>query len=125
VLVGNKGVGFKAVYQVTDAPEIFSAPQGSSTSRSVCRDFGVGIALGQHPFQQTALVAAVEDYIRGFFAENAGLASLVSARGFEDPVDAVRKEFGSCGSNRSRSVSSRSRLASLGVEHAFGSLPSS
>ena len=25
LLVGNKGVGFKAVYQVTDAPEIYSA----------------------------------------------------------------------------------------------------
>jgi hypothetical protein len=25
VLVGNKGVGFKAVYQVTDAPEVYSA----------------------------------------------------------------------------------------------------
>ena len=47
VWVGNKGVGFKAVYQVTDAPEVYSAaargPDG--TAGSVFVDFGVGIAL--------------------------------------------------------------------------------
>lgn len=26
VTIGNKGVGFKAVFQVTEAPEVFSAP---------------------------------------------------------------------------------------------------
>src|ERR1051326_3441365 len=55
VLIGNKGVGFKAVYQVTDAPEMFSAAEASHTSVSVCADFGVGLALEQHPFENSAL----------------------------------------------------------------------
>lgn len=60
VLVGNKGVGFKAVYQVTDAPEVYSASAERSVG-SVFTDFGVGIALEQHPFEQQVLRAAVED----------------------------------------------------------------
>ena len=44
VLVGNKGVGFKAVYQVTDAPEVYSASARPGAG-SLFTDFGVGIAL--------------------------------------------------------------------------------
>ena len=49
----NKGVGFKAVYQVTDTPEISSAAEASPTSVSVSADFGVGIALEQDPFRES------------------------------------------------------------------------
>lgn len=95
VLVGNKGVGFKAVYQVTDAPEIYSASAArrTGTSENVFADFGVGIALEQHPFQQQALVTAVEDDVRSFFAENRGLADALERKGFKDPLVAVRPEF--------------------------------
>ena len=92
VLVGNKGVGFKAVYQVTDAPEVYSAASGPA-SGSIFTHFGVGIALEQHPFEQRALRAAVEDDVRTFFRENAGLAQTLTSRGIEDPLAAVRPEF--------------------------------
>jgi hypothetical protein len=39
------------------------------------------------------LVTPVEEDIRAFFAENAGLADALFAKGFVDPVDAVRPEF--------------------------------
>jgi hypothetical protein len=89
ILVGNKGVGFKAVYQVTDVPEVYSVAEDvpSGASDNVFADFAVGFALEQHPFQQPELVAVVEDDIRTFFAENAGLARALAERGFEDPVD--------------------------------------
>jgi hypothetical protein len=95
LLVGNKGVGFKAVYQVTDAPEIYSASASDRTgaSENVFDDFGVGIALEQHPFRQQALVTAVEDDVRSFFEENRGLASALDKKGFKDPLVAVRPEF--------------------------------
>jgi len=95
VLVGNKGVGFKAVYQVTDAPEVYSAAAGGpdGTGGSVFNDFGVGLALEQHPFQKQALIAAVEDDVRAFFKENAGLARSLADKGIEDPLNAVRQEF--------------------------------
>ncbi|MCW5805910.1 MAG: hypothetical protein KIT31_26300 [Deltaproteobacteria bacterium] len=92
VLVGNKGVGFKAVYQVTDAPEVYST-LGDRPSGSIFTDFGVGIALEQHPFEQHTLVAAVEDDVRDFFSENAGLAQTLANQGIENPLDVVRPEF--------------------------------
>jgi hypothetical protein len=91
VLVGNKGVGFKAVYQVTDAPEIFSA--SAERAGGVSTDFGVGIALEQHPFEQRVLRAAVEDDVVAFFRDNAGLAQALAVRGIENPMDAVRPEL--------------------------------
>lgn len=91
VLVGNKGVGFKAVYQVTDAPEIYSA--SAERAGSVFTDFGVGIALEQHPFEQQVLRAAVEDDVAAFFRDNAGLAQALAGRGIENPVGAVRFKF--------------------------------
>lgn len=91
VLVGNKGVGFKAVYQVTDAPEIYSA--SAQRGGSVFTDFGVGIALEQHPFEQQVLRAVVEDDVAAFFRDNAGLAQACAGRGIENPVGAVRAEF--------------------------------
>lgn len=92
VLVGNKGVGFKAVYQVTDAPEVYSAA-AERPSGNVFIDFGVGIALEQHPFEQPALRTAVEDDVCAFFRENAGLAQALASRGIENPLEAVRPEL--------------------------------
>jgi len=91
VLVGNKGVGFKAVYQVTDTPEIYSA--SAAYSGNVFTDFGVGIALEQHPFEQQVLLDAVEDDVAAFFRENIGLAQALAGRGIENPVEAVRSEL--------------------------------
>lgn len=91
VLVGNKGVGFKAVYQVTDTPEIYSA--SAARACNVFTDFGVGIALEQHPFEQQVLQDAVEDDVAAFFRENVGLAQALAGRGIENPVEAVRPEL--------------------------------
>jgi hypothetical protein len=91
VLVGNKGVGFKAVYHVTDAPEIYSA--SAERAGSVFADFRVGLALERRPFQHLTLRAAVEEDVATFFRENAGLARALRARGIEDPVGAVRSEL--------------------------------
>lgn len=91
VLVGNKGVGFKAVYQVTDAPEVYSAPAGSD--QSVFEELSIGFALERMPFNDPALRSAVEQDVRQFFHANAGLAAYLNEAGFEDPVEAVQPEL--------------------------------
>lgn len=71
-----------------DAPEIYSA-SAERAAGSVFTDFGVGIALEQHPFEQQVLRAAVEDDVAAFFRKNAGLAQALVGRGIENPVGAV------------------------------------
>jgi len=95
VLVGNKGVGFKAVYQVTDAPEVYSAAEtpASPDRRDVLSHFGVGIALERDPFRNAHLSAAVEEDVRTFFRENQGLDRALAEQGVHDPVAAVKAEF--------------------------------
>jgi hypothetical protein len=89
VMVGNKGVGFKAVYQVTDTPELYSA----GSHGSIDADFAVGVALERHPFTDATLAATVEDDIREFFHDNEGLAHALRERGVTDPVSSARAEF--------------------------------
>src|SRR5262245_58359493 len=95
VLVGNKGIGFKAVYQVTDAPEIYSAAEASDPAGqyNVFDDLGVGIALERHPFEDGSLLAAIDEDVRTFFAENHGLARALAECGIEDGTEAVRQEL--------------------------------
>ncbi len=95
VLVGNKGVGFKAVYQVTDTPEVFSAGKACMPDRqgTVFDNLGIGFALERAPFNHPQLVAAVEQDIGSFFAKNEGLAGSIVELGFEDPNAAVISEF--------------------------------
>ena len=56
-------------------------------------DFGVGIALEQHPFEHGDFVRRVEDDIGVFFNENAGLRRALAEQGINDPLIAVRAEF--------------------------------
>lgn len=92
VLVGNKGVGFKAVYQVTDAPEVYSAPE-AAPGASIFDALGSAFALERDPFEDSVLVEAVEADVREFFAANEGLAARLRDLGFEDPAEAVLPEF--------------------------------
>lgn len=94
VLVGNKGVGFKAVYQVTDSPEVYSASRGPTRdlSSSLFSDFGLGIALEQDPFANQLVAGAVVEDVREYLRENDGVRASLS-RGGQDPVEAVRREF--------------------------------
>lgn len=92
LLVGNKGVGFKAVYQVTDRPEVYSAPEDDGEA-SVLDRLAVAFALERQPFENAALREAVESDIRVFFAENGGLARRLSAAGHGDPITAILPEL--------------------------------
>lgn len=92
LLVGNKGVGFKAVYQVTDGPEVYSASEDERET-SVLHRLAVGFALERRPFDEPAVRAAVEHDLRLFFEENEGLARLLSEAGHEDPTAAVLPEL--------------------------------
>lgn len=95
VLVGNKGVGFKAVYHVTDAPEVYSASpaSGGIPQRSLFDQFGIGIALEQSPFRDPTLRAFVEAEVTAFFRANAGLDASLRTRTSEDPLHLVRAEY--------------------------------
>jgi len=94
-LTGNKGVGFKAVYQITDTPEIYSARQADpgTEQRSLLDEFGLGLALARSPFTNEMLVADVEESIRSYLAENTGVARAFAERGIIDPLAAVRAEY--------------------------------
>lgn len=92
LLVGNKGVGFKAVYQVTDGPEVYSAPEDDREA-SVLDRLAVGFALERRPFDDAAVRAAVENDLRAFFGENEGLARLLAEAGHEEPAAAVLPEL--------------------------------
>ena len=91
LLVGNKGVGFKAVYQVTDTPEVYSAPDSEGVG--VFNHLAIGFALERTPFDDEGLRNAVEEDVRAFFAENHGLARQMEDAGYVDPVVAVRPEL--------------------------------
>src|SRR5262245_13791516 len=92
VLVGNKGVGFKAVYQVTDGPEVYSAPENDPTA-SVLDRLAVGFALERQPFKDATVRQAVERDLHAFFAENEGLARALMNAGHEDPTQAILPEL--------------------------------
>ena len=93
ILVGNKGVGFKAVYQVTDTPEIYSAAEARLPQSNVFDHLHIGIALEREPFRYQQLVDVVEDEVRTFFDDNTGLARTLADGGVKDAVGAVRAEF--------------------------------
>lgn len=95
VLIGNKGVGFKAVYQVTDTPEIFSASAGTPVTGTLnLRDhFHVGLALEKKPFNNKKLTEAIEADIHEFFTTNDGIAKALKARGAETPMNMIRPEL--------------------------------
>ena len=92
VLVGNKGVGFKAVYQVTDCPEVYSAPDDDPMA-SVLDRLAVGFALERRPFNDPTVYQAVESDLSAFFTENEGLARVLANAGHEDPTQAVLPEL--------------------------------
>lgn len=95
MLIGNKGVGFKAVYQITDAPEIFSSSEerGTNGEDTLSRNFRLGFALEKRPFENAILTRAIEEDIREYFEENSGIAKAIRAGGDTDPVNFVRPEF--------------------------------
>lgn len=132
LLVGNKGVGFKAVYQISDRPEIYSAADrdhGHSVD-DVFKDFGIGIVLAQAPFEDGVLLEAIEEDVREFFAENPGLARALLSKGIHDPYEAVRPELAHAAGFKFPLARSshdlRTRIVELGVrfeeQHAVKTL---
>lgn len=95
LLVGNKGVGFKAVYHVTDAPEVYSASQSTDgrSQASIFDSFGIGIALERDPFTHSELRSFVEEQVATFIEDNPGIASTLKARTTDDPLELLRKEY--------------------------------
>lgn len=47
LLIGNKGIGFKAVFEVAESPEIYSAPPGGGT---IIDDEATAFTISQSPF---------------------------------------------------------------------------
>jgi len=93
--IGNKGVGFKAVYQVTDAPEVYSAPipDGPDAPQSVLDTLGVGAALSVRPEDDGRIRAAVEAEVRVHMARNPGIAEDLARLQGADPATAVVREL--------------------------------
>lgn len=84
--IGNKGVGFKSVFEVADAAEVFGvAEPGTGLGRSPALRFRVRRT-------GSALAESIEAEALALLAENAPLAEDISARrGDGDAADAVRR----------------------------------
>ncbi len=93
-LVGNKGVGFKAVYEITSQPECYSSVpnDGGAHKPSVFETLGIGFALEGHPFGDAQLIDAIERNVPAFLAANPGMARSMDEHGYTDAVRAVKAE---------------------------------
>ena len=86
--IGNKGIGFKAVFQVADGPEIYSS---KSAEASFLDPGGARFKLDLHPFQDGRLRSVVEEVISEQRARE--LADLPENTADIDPVSAALEEL--------------------------------
>jgi hypothetical protein len=93
VLIGNKGVGFKSVYQVTDAPELYSTRDRRKTAHVFNATQLDGFAFEKNPFQNGVLLKALEEDLKEFFRKNRGLANECRKHS-EHPTDKVLAVLG-------------------------------
>lgn len=90
--IGNKGVGFKAVFQITSAPEIYSA--SSSTTSFLDGSGGDRFSLCQGPLEIHALESELRELTRVHLIEHPEWARTLCERYARnsDPVDIVLAE---------------------------------
>lgn len=83
--LGNKGVGFKAVFQVTDGPEIYSAPKsgGDLWSEDANR-----FCMQEKPFADAAFMKSITRIVEEEMLHDPGrAAALQELAGDENPSD--------------------------------------
>ena len=91
VAIGNKGVGFKSVFQVTEEPELYSAP---SPADSFTHPEATRFRMCASPFSNSQLLGTVEQLLGALPEEEPRLfEKLRSQLGAEPTLDRVIKEL--------------------------------
>lgn len=73
--LGNKGVGFKAVFQVTDSPEIYSAPK---PGRSLWSKDATRFCMQEKPFSDDVFVQAITGIVEEELSRDPVRATVLS-----------------------------------------------
>lgn len=91
VCIGNKGIGFKAVFQVADSAEIFSAnPEGNLTNGCA-----IAFRMIRRPFEDPSFVAEIRGLTRTLLMRDVERRQAIEARfPKKEPIDVVLREAG-------------------------------
>lgn len=98
--IGNKGLGFKSVFQVSESPEIYSAP---SSTASFADGQGLMFKLSLNPFADPALEEAIKTMVAHQLAEmstvdvpltvDEAMSEMKAAAPFKFPLPLSMKEL--------------------------------
>jgi hypothetical protein len=105
VTIGNKGLGFKAVFDVSKSPELFSAPEGGN----LLSDGGFRLAFSDKPLENAAVLSAVHAVVansRPDISFERLVAEAAAASPFRFPVPLTSDDL-------------YRRLTQLGVSHTI------
>ncbi len=72
--LGNKGVGFKAVFQITDSPEIYSAPKPGS---SLWSDDANRFCMQEKPFADDSFMQSITEIVEEEMLRDPGRAAVL------------------------------------------------
>lgn len=109
ITIGNKGVGFKAVFQVTESPELFSAPAGNS--RATFQDEGgLWFRFDREPISEPGVRVRLETLIAETLRERPQDAEELRQRSVAAPCDAMHKAIQESASFRYPIPLDRARL---------------
>ncbi len=76
VSLGNKGIGFKAVFQVTDRPEVFTAPENG---KNFIDGESLWFQMSTSPFDEPSIEKQARQIIKQTLAADKGLESKILA----------------------------------------------
>lgn len=88
ITIGNKGIGFKAVFEVAETPEIYSAPFAGGT---ISDDRATAFRISQSPFAGDEGAARLRDLVERAVKEKPVEAEKLGANAVEDLTAAVHK----------------------------------
>ena len=86
IMIGNKGIGFKAVFEVSNAPEIFSA---STLGQSFLSPGGERFRLHENPLEQNGMRELLKDLANKILKDRLADAQGIHDKCHADPVDVV------------------------------------
>ncbi|MBN1547541.1 MAG: DUF3883 domain-containing protein [Syntrophaceae bacterium] len=91
VCIGNKGIGFKAVFQIADSAEIFSSKPGGDLSNG-CE---IAFRMVRRPFEDPGFVAEISDLTNTLLMRDSERRHTIETRfPNEEALDVVIREAG-------------------------------
>lgn len=91
ICIGNKGVGFKAVFEVAEGAEIYSA----ATGRTLTDDCTLAFKIDRHPLKNTQLQTRLRELIKSLLQDQPEREeALRNRRPDVDPTEQILSEAG-------------------------------